>query len=129
MGLLDRLRKQRIIAGLEQPIRHEKARNLIVETIKRQDTDTQVGILSEALDDGRLQNSRLRKSLEGNAPKEMRKGIEKLAKKGLTPTVDLLLDEYRNNRSFQKLANSVGLNEIWFIKLAEDCLKELGYAD
>ena len=126
MGLRDRLRQQRVEAGLEQPIVHEKVRGLIVDTITRAPTDTQVGILSESLATGKLQNSKLRQSLEKNAPIEMRKGIEKLVKKGKVPTVDLLLEEYRSSKSFQKLAGSVGLDEAWFVKLAEDKLAEYG---
>jgi hypothetical protein len=126
MGLRDRLRRQRIEAGLEKPIVHDKVRGLIVGTITKAPTDTQVGILSESLANGKLQNSKLRQTLEQHAPIEMRKGIEKLIKKGKTPTVDLLLEEYRGSKSFQKLALSVGLDEAWFVKLAENKLAEYG---
>jgi len=109
MGLFDRLRRQKV-----------------VETVQKLDTDTQVGLLSESLGNGNLQNSALRKSLEKNAPIEMRKGIVKLVKRGKVPTVDLLLEEYRGSKSFQKLAFGVGLDEAWFVKLAEDEIKKSG---
>lgn len=129
MGRRDRERVERIKDGLDDPIRHEQARNLIVDTIQRQPTDKQVGILEESLNNGRLQNSRLRQSLEQNAPIEMRKGIGKMVKKGKIPTVDLLLEEYRREKVFQKLAAGVGLDEAWFIKLAEDELAKSGVND
>lgn len=109
MGILDKFKRQKI-----------------VETIQKLDTDTQVGLLSESIDNGKLKNSLLRRTLEKNAPVEMRKGIEKLIKKGKTPTVDLLLEEYRGSKSFQKLASSVGLGEAWFVQLAEDEIKKCG---
>jgi hypothetical protein len=124
VGLFDRLRKERLESGLEEPIRHDKVRGLVVNTIMKSPTDTQVGILEESLGSGKLQNSKLRQTLEQHAPIEMRKGIAKIFKKGKIPTVDLLLEEYRGSKSFQKLASSVGLDETWFVKLAEDELTE-----
>jgi len=102
------------------------ARNKIAQEIKSKPTETQIGILSEAIEDNHLKSSLLRKTLEKNAPVEMRKGVEKLVKKGKTPTVDLLLEEYRGSKSFQKLALGVGLDEAWFVKLAEDEIKKCG---
>jgi hypothetical protein len=96
------------------------ARNKIVQEIKSAPVEKQIDILSDSLTSNHLKPSLLRTTLEKNAPIEMRKGIEKLIKGGKTPTVDLLLEEYRASKSFQKLARSVGLDESWFIKLAED---------
>jgi hypothetical protein len=119
MGRRDRERIERIKAGMEDPVYREKVTNTISGAIQALPTDKQVGILSESLGNGRLQNNRLRNSLETNAPIEMRKGIAKQLKKGITPTVDTLLEEYRGSKSFQKLAASVGLDETWFVQLAE----------
>jgi hypothetical protein len=102
------------------------ARNKIAQEIQSKPTETQIGILSEAIEDNHLQSSLLRRTLEKNAPIEMRKGVEKLVKKGKIPTVDLLLEEYHGSESFQKLASSVGLGEAWFVKLAEDEIKKCG---
>jgi hypothetical protein len=120
MGRRDRERLQKILSGEEKPIRHEKLVNMVVSVLQRQSTDKQIDFLNTAVGEGRLKQSKLRDQLEKNAPIEMRKGIEKLIKKGKVPTVDLLLEEYRREKSFQKLAGSVGLDEAWFIKLAED---------
>lgn len=121
MGSKDKREQiQRILSGEEKPIRHEKLANTAVSILQRQSTDKQVDFLHGAIGEGRLPHSKLRQQLEKNAPIEMRKGIEKLIKKGKVPTVDLLLEEYRREKSFQKLAGSVGLDEAWFIKLAED---------
>lgn len=119
MGRRDKERLQRILSGEEAPIRHEKMTNTAVSILQRQSTDKQVDFLSTAVGEGRLKQGKLRDQLEKNAPKEMRKGIEKLVKQGKTPTVDLLLWEYRHERAFQKLAASVGLTEEWFIELAK----------
>jgi len=124
MGRRDRERIQRILAGEEAPIRHATLAKVAVQAISRQSTDKQVDFLHGSLAEGRLGHSKLRRTLEDNAPKEMRIGIQKLVKQGKTPTVDLLLEEYRREKSFQKLAASVGLTEEWFIKLAEEKLKE-----
>ena len=120
MGSKDkRERLQRILEGKEQPIRHENLAGVAVRSIQAQSTDKQVDFLNGAVGEGRLSQNKLRQTLEANAPKEMRKGIEKLVKKGKVPTVDLLLEEYRHEKSFQKMAAGVGLTKEWFIKLAE----------
>jgi len=54
----------------------------------------------------------------------MRKGVERLVKEGKTPTVELLLEDYRREKSFQRLAASVGLDKQWFINLAESEIKK-----
>ena len=124
MGRKDRERIQRIIEGKEKPIHHEKMASVSVSILQHQSTDKQVDFLGGAIAEGRLSHSKLRQTLEANAPKEMRKGIEKLVKKGKVPTVDLLLEDYRKSKSFQKLADSAGLTAEWFIKLAEDEIAE-----
>ena len=126
MGRRDRERIQRILDGKEQPVQHEKLAGTGVSILKHQSTNKQVDFLGGAIAEGRLSQSKLRDTLEKNAPKEMRKGIEKLVKKGKVPTVDLLLEDYRRNQSFQKLASSVGLTEEWFIKLAENEMAKRG---
>jgi len=127
MGSKDkRERLQRIVEGKEQPIRHERLTGIAVSAIQRQSTDKQVDFLHGAIAENRLSHSKLRQQLETNAPKEMRIGILKLLKKGLAPTVDLLLEEYHREKSFQKLAASVGLTEEWFIKLAETEIAKRG---
>ena len=129
MGKRDREHREGVTAGSEDPIRHEKVTDAIIDILQKQTTDKQIGVLEESLSSGKLQNSKLKKALESSAPTEMRKGIYKLIKRGKIPTVDLLLEEYHREKSFQRLATSVGLDEIWFVKLAEDCLRERGYAD
>lgn len=100
-----------------------------VATIQAASTSSQVQIMSEALRTGRLSHSKLREALEENAPKEMSKGAGKLAKKGKPITVDALLEEYRGDKAFQKLASEVGLNETYFIELAEREISRRGGVD
>ena len=90
-----------------------------IAALKHESTPNQIQALSDSTRTGGLSPSRLRRALEDNAPKEMRKGDAKLAKKGTQPTVDLLLEEYRADQGFQNMAANVGLDESWFIKLAE----------
>lgn len=129
MGRRDRERLQRILSGEEKSISEQKRGELAktaVSILQRESTDKQVSFLQGAIGEGRLKQSKLRQTLEANAPKEMRKGIEKLVKKGKIPTVDLLLEEYRREKSFQKLAGGVGLTEEWFIRLAENEMSKRG---
>jgi len=89
-------------------------------------TSSQVKVLAESLRTGRLSPSKLRKALKDNAPKEMRKGADKLIKKGKSLTVDSLLEEYRKDKEFQNLASEVDLDENWFIELAKAEIKRRG---
>lgn len=129
MGIRDRLRKARILAGEEAPIsqrngdRMQKAR---VATLQRSSTAKQVGFLADSLHSGRLTARELRRALENNAYIEMRKGAEKLVKKKKAVTVDALLKEYRKDKAFQQLAAEVGLDEAWFVKLAESVCRRWG---
>ena len=88
-------------------------------TLKTMSTSNQIEVLRDSLHQGRLSSSKLRKALEDNAYKEMRKGADKLRKKNKPVTVDVLLEEYRKDRDFRELAAEVGLDEAWFIALAE----------
>jgi hypothetical protein len=99
--------------------RLRKHKNQIVAQLKAIGTTTQVGIMSQALDSGALSPDKLHKELSNKAADEMSKGYDRIAKKGDTPTVDLLLAEYREELAFKALADRVGLNEQWFINLAE----------
>lgn len=127
MGRRDRERLQRILNGDEKPIRHVGLAGVAVQVLQRQSTDKQVDFLHGAIAAGGLTHNKLRQQLETNAPKEMQKGIDKLVKRGKTPTVDLLLEEYRREKAFQKLAGSVGLDETWFVRLAKAELDLRGY--
>ena len=91
-----------------------------VAALKGEKTDNQIQALTDSVSNpGGLSPSRLRRALEDKAPKEMKKGAERLAKKGKKPTVDLLLEEYRDDQAFQYMAANVGLGESWFVRLAE----------
>lgn len=82
-------------------------------------TDNQIKVLRDSLHEGRLKPDKLRKALEDNAYEEMRKGADKLHKKGKPVTVVALLEEYHKDKDFQQLATEVGLDEAWFVALAE----------
>ena len=131
MGRRDRERIARILAGDEAPISagirarvKEKMVDVGVAAVKSYSTSRQIQFLADALHTGRLPARKLQEVLKDNAPKEMRKGTEKLVKKHKTPTVELLLEEYYKDEGFQALALEVGLNEQWFIELAEsECQK------
>lgn len=95
-----------------------------VATLKRYSTNKQVRFLADALHTGRLSPGELQDSLKENARKEMRRGITKQAKHGVTPTVDTLLKEYREDADFRKLAEEVGLDETWFMNLAKTEIRD-----
>ncbi len=122
MGRRNRERVARILAGEETPISaqtRERIRNIGVSTLESYSTSKQVQFLAESLHSGRLSPSKLQGTLKRNAPGEMRKGAEKLNKKGKIPTVELLLKDYRGDKAFQTLAAEVGLDEAYFTALAE----------
>jgi len=127
MGKVGRERKERILAGLEKPISEEtrgKARRTGLKKLQSQSTPKQVDFLADTLHSGHLGAGKLKRQLVKNAPNEMKKGIVRLRREGKTPTVDLLLEEYRNDTGFQKLANEVGLDSTWFENLAEEMIKD-----
>lgn len=128
MGRWNRERIARILAGEETPISakiKDKIKDVGVSAIQSQSTPSQVAFLADSLHSGRLTPTSLKKALVGNAHKEMRKGADKLIKKGKTPTVELLLDEYRKDAGFRRLAAEVGLDESWFTRLAEsECQRQ-----
>lgn len=98
----------------------EKMQERGVGKLKKMSTGGQVGVLSESLRTGKLSADELRYELETNAKKEMRKGAEKFRRKGKAVTVENLLEDYYEHEDFRELAASVGLDEAWFIKLAEE---------
>ena len=87
--------------------------------LQRMGTSNQIKVLRDSLHQGRLKPNRLRVALEDGARKEMRKGADKLRKNNKPVTVDALLKEYRGDEELRKLAGEVGLDESWFISLAE----------
>ena len=89
------------------------------DELQKMGTDNQIKVLRDSLHEGLLKPGKLREALMDNAYKEMRKGADKLRKKGKPVTVDNLLEEYRKNEEFRELATEVRLDEAWFIALAE----------
>jgi hypothetical protein len=122
MGRRDRERIARILLGKEKPIAdkvREKMNRVAVSTLQNYSTSNQVKFLADSLHSGKLAPSKLRKSLEVNAHKEMSKGADKIIKSGKKLTMEFLLDEYYKDTEFRKLATEVGLDEAWFVALAE----------
>lgn len=97
----------------------EKARKDAVSEVQARDVGGQVRFLADALRKGHLSPGKLKVTLENNAYREMAKGAKKFASEGKALTVDLLLAEYREDTAFGDLAASVGLDEQWFVALAE----------
>ena len=95
-----------------------RAKRQAVSGLKKLSTEDQIALLSQSLDKGWLSTRELRRQLERNAPNEMRKGRDRILREGKTPTVDLLLEEYRSS-GLKPLAERVGLDEAWFVALAE----------
>jgi hypothetical protein len=94
-----------------------------VKTIQNASTPKQIDFIENAVKSGGATYSRMGTILRQNAPIEMRKGIAKFAKEGRPLTVDALLEDYRSDKSFQKLALNAGCDEQYFIDLAEQELK------
>ena len=113
-GLVD-APKARKVSDAER----ERMQRVGYDKLQAMSTGNQIQVLRDSLHQGRLKPDKLRKALEDNAYKEMRKGADKLRKKGKPMTADALLEEYHKDKDFQELANEVGLDEAWFIALAE----------
>lgn len=90
-----------------------------VRYLQSRTVDQQIRFLSDALDSGRLMKHELKDALEKYAHSEMSLGADRLQKKGEPVTVDALLAEYREDTGLKKLADRVGLDEAWFVALAE----------
>lgn len=118
MGKNRRVHAAKVLARNERA--REQVSGVAVSALKKKSTKSQIEFLSESLGMGELSSSKLRKAFVQNAPKEMRKGAERLIKKGITPTVDLLMGDYRKESKFRELTARLGLDERWFFKLAED---------
>ncbi len=126
MGRRDRERRERISSGQEEPrsravaeVDRARMRRTGYNALQAMGTGNQIKVLRDSLHQGRLTTGKLRKVLEENAYEEMRKGVVKLRRQGKPVTVDALLAEYRKDRDFRDLAGEVGLDEAWFIALAE----------
>ncbi len=99
----------------------------VVGQLQTQSTSRQVAFLRSALDSGKLAPEKLRKALVNKAPSEMAKGAKNIVKQGRTPTVDELMKDIRKDGEFMALAGRVGLDEDYFIKIAEaECAKRGG---
>lgn len=136
MGRKDREHRERVIAGLEKPIRHGNisglqrtgiklfSRKKVLETLKNAPTEEQI----EALDNtaGKDEPSKLKRAIMLKAAKEMDKGIKKFKKQGKEVTVDGLLEEVKTTPGFLKMCENVGLNYEWFEQLAEERMKIYG---
>ena len=105
----------------------DRKKKQVVNQIQSQSTSSQVGFLIHALDSGRLTPEKLVKAIKDKAPSEMAKGAKKIVKQGRTPTVDELMRETRKDKEFIRLVKRVGIDENYFIKLAEvECAKRGG---
>jgi len=116
MGKNRRLHAAKVLA------RNEKAREQVsgvaVSALKKKSTKSQIEFLLESLSIGHLSVSKLRKVFAQKAPKEMQEGAERLIKKGITPTVELLMGDYLKEPKFRELTAYLGLDEKWFTELA-----------
>jgi hypothetical protein len=102
----------------------DKMRSVGAAALKAMPTVNQIGVLANRLHSGKMSHDQLRKALEGGAPSEMRKGADKLIRQNKVLSVDALLEEYHNDKEFQALAAEVGLDESYFVNLAEQEIKK-----
>jgi len=107
-------------------VERERMQRVGFKVLQAMGTGNQIKVLRDSLHQGRLKPDKLREALEDNAYKEMRKGADKLRKKGKPATVGALLEEYHKNKDFGELATEVGLDEAWFVALAEKEILSIG---
>ena len=112
-----RINKKKLLGGILD--KKEKILTDGVQNMQKAPLDTQITFL------GKAKGNILRDTLEQQTPGEMHKGAEKLRKEGKPVTVDNLLrdgknpDRYYNNPKFMQLAKNAGLDESYFIGVAE----------
>lgn len=130
MGRKSRERRERIQAGLEQPIARKAvavaSRVLVTRELSKGSVDDQTARLNELREKGVLPQSNFRDSIVNNAPVEMDKAIRKFTKKDKLVTVDTLCAEVRGNQSFLKMCAGVGIDLAWFENLARERMEAHG---
>ena len=156
MGRLSRLRRERVAAGLEEPMRvkmvreEEEAREKVaklagnpvgrralvmagrkgvVAELSKGSTEEQVGKLDELVSTGTLPDKRLKEAIMKKAPKEMDKAIKKAQRQGAEITVDSLCREVRTEPGFLKMCERIGLSLEWFEDLARARMVAKGIAE
>lgn len=110
----------------ERKISESKRQKLVVAGVKRIKSageEEQLAFIDNAVKEGKVSNNTIRRQLEQNAPKAMWDGILKFSREGKPLTVDALLEEYHADKGFQKMALNAGLDEQWFIDLANQKLE------
>ena len=125
MGRKSREHRERVIAGLENPIARKAvavaARGSVIQTLQQASTDEQIDVLSQAA--ARTRPSKVRDALMRNAPREMDKAIRDFLKQGKPVTVETLTEEARNTPTFVAMCSQVGLEMSWFEELARERMK------
>lgn len=142
MGRAKRERRERVIAGLEEPIspKHKKllgnpisrlgvklaSREGVVRELSAGDVTDQVARLDSLRGTGNIPGGKLKKALMDKAPGEMDKAIRKYRKQGREITVDLLCEEVKTTPGFLQMCNNVGIELKWFEDLARQRMEAHG---
>ena len=137
MGRRDRERIQRIQAGLEKPISAKMlanpvarkaiafaSRGAVIDELRKAETSDQIDVLSSQIASSRP--DKLRKAIASKAPREMDKGIRELQKEGKTVSVAALCAEVRSTPGFLPMCEHVGLDLVWFERLAKERMEAHG---
>lgn len=123
MGKASRLKRERresLAAKLQTPEGRQEAHTKIVKELSKGSLDNQISKLSQIAS---THNRKVKESIMSNAPIEMDKGIARFKKQGRAITVDNLLEEVRNNKSFLRMCENVGISYSWFEELANERIK------
>jgi len=133
MGRRDRERRDRIQAGMEDPMIGQVLRNpvarrvlataskgAVVRELSRGTTSDQVERLGEMMMSGELPSNKLRDALTRKAPKEMDRAIRKFRRRGKEITVDSLCSEIQSTPGFLLMCERAGLTLEWFENLAKE---------
>lgn len=132
MGKRDRERVERIKFGnLFERIRNTGIKLATYGQVKGEllkgDTSDQVNKVNELIGGGLLPESKLKKIIMAEAPKEMDKAIKKYQKEGKEITVDTLTAEVESNKDgFRDLAGRAGLDLDYFRGLAKRRMEAKG---
>lgn len=153
MGRLNRLRRERVAAGLEEPMRvkmarqdeeaREKVAKLagnpvgrkvlttasrkgVVGELSKGTTEEQVERLGELVETGSLPDQKLKEAIMKKAPEEIDKAIKKFRKQGAEITVDSLCREVKTEPGFLAMCERIGLSLEWFENLARERMAAKG---
>lgn len=97
-----------------------------VKQLQNETLENQLAVLIESVKTGQVDKGTLKKQLQMTTTSQMKDSVREAYKNGKEPSVTELLLDYYKEPQFQELARLVGLEERWFVHLAETTIEQWG---